>query len=299
MARVCIIGPGAVGATLACSVRKLPVAAIGRRSEVIEVHGLCPGYTIKSTVWSDITGDCLPIFVSVKAHQTYSIMNWFSRIRSPLIIVVQNGFYGLEIIESNVNNSVVAGGVAEFGATRHLNRVEVRGSGKLIVGCKDRDCSNELQFLSNIIEAPIYLEITKDITPWRWLKAIINSVINTLTTIYDVPNGALLMEEELAHLAHDLTSELSSLVESKGISLPADPHNYLEKIVKATKDNISSTLQDLRNCRVPEIGWIVHPFLETSKTLAAVFNIVIKIFFERCGIRVPLPETRLTHSLLH
>jgi 2-dehydropantoate 2-reductase len=298
MARVCIIGPGAVGATLACSARKLPITAIGRRPETIEVHGLCPGYTFNSIVWSDSIGDCLPVFVSVKAHQTPLIMNWFNRIHSPLIIVVQNGFYGLEIIERNVNNSVIAGGVAEFGATRHLNRVEVRGSGKLIVGCKDWDCRDDLQFISTIMDAPVHVEITKDITPWRWLKAIINSVINTLTAIYDVPNGALLVEERLTRLAHSLTLELSSLVENRGVNLPVDPHKYLKKVLIATRDNISSTLQDLRNCRVPEIGWIVYPFLESSKTLTKVFNSVIKVFLSRCGIRIPLPEDRLTYGLL-
>ena len=298
MARVCIIGPGAVGATLACSARKLPVTAIGRRSETIEVHGLCSGYTFKSTIWSDLANDCMLAFISVKAHQTPSIIDWLNYIHTPLIIVVQNGFYGLELVENNVNNSVIACGVAEFGATRRLNRVEVLGSGRLIVGCKDRDCSDDLQLLPTIIEAPVFVEVTKNITPWRWLKAIINSVINTITAIYNVPNGALLAEEELARLAHNLVSELSSIVESKGIDLPVDPHHYLEKIIKATRDNISSTLQDLRSCRVPEIGWIVHPFLRYSKTLMKVFTGVIKVFFDTCRISVPLPQTRLEQNLL-
>lgn len=293
MARVCIIGPGAVGATLACSARKLPVLAIGRRLEVMEVYGLCPGHTFKSIPWSDLADDCLLTFVSVKAHQTPFIIDWLNRIHSPLVIVVQNGFYGLELVENSVGNSVVAGGIAEFGATRRLNRVEVRGSGKLIVGCKKWNCSDYLQLVASIMEAPIYVEITKDITPWRWLKAIINSAVNTLTVIYDVPNGALLSEEGLLRLAHNLVSELSSVAESKGVSLPVDPHTYLERILEATRGNISSTLQDLKSCRIPEIGWIVNPFLESSKTLALFFASVVKVFLDKCGISIPLPESLL------
>ncbi len=292
MTKVCIIGPGAVGATIACSASKLPIVAIGKHPEVIEVYGLCPGFTFKVTQWNEVVNECLPVFVSVKAHQTPSITEWLNRFQSPLVIVVQNGFYGLELVEHNVHSkTIVAGGIAEFGATRYLNRVEVRGPGKLIVGCKGRDCSRELQPLPMILESPIHVEVTSDITPWRWLKAIINSVVNTITVIYDVPNGAILENESLSRLAHDLTSELSEIVEKKGISLPLNPHDYLERILKATRSNTSSTLQDLRRCRQPEIGWIVEPFLHHSAKLKTLFREVVKTFLDTCGINVPMPDT--------
>ncbi|GAB6148434.1 ketopantoate reductase family protein [Stetteria hydrogenophila] len=289
MAHVCIVGPGAVGATLACSAGKLPVTVIGKRAERVEVHGLCPGYSFTTLSWSDVVGECLAVFICVKAHQTPSLTGWLSRLHSPLFLVVQNGFYGLEIVERTVERGLVAGGVAEFGAARRLNRVEVRGPGRLIVGCRGRDCRGELQILSAMLEAPIRVETVSDIEPWRWLKAIVNSVVNTITTIRGIPNGEILADEETARLALDLAAELSGIAESMGVIMPEDPYRYLERIVRETSENISSTLQDLMYCRVPEIGWIVHPFLDRSRLLAKLFREVVNAFQSRCGVDVPLP----------
>lgn len=297
MAKVCIVGPGAVGSTLACSLRKVPTVVVGKRPETVEVHGYCPGYTFKSLPWELVSDSCTATLIAVKAHQTASLLEWLDRVRSPILVVVQNGFYGLEMIEARLgSNAVVAGGVAEFGAVRKGSRVEVRGPGRLLIGCKGRDCTDYLQLLAALYDAPISVELVSDITPWRWLKLIINSIINTITAIYMKPNGVLLENPKLRQLAEDLAIELSEIVENFGVALPLNPRDYLERIVEATSENLSSTLQDLINCRVPEIGWIVAPFLEFSESLRDLFNSLSRIFMENCGIKIPMPGQPLSRK---
>ena len=89
---------------------------------------------------------------------------------------------------------------------------------------------------------------------YEWRKLAINAVINPLSALLGVENGAL---DALVDTARGLVEELVSVARRDGILLDAD--ETLEKVrasIRQTGRNHSSMLQDVRAGRRTEIDWI-------------------------------------------
>ena len=282
---LCVIGPGAVGSVLACASRQLS-RLLGRREGYVEVHG--PGLGCTITV-SHYSVGCIGVYsiIAVKAYQTPGAVEAARLAQSPVVVVVQNGFGGLEAVEAALEDRLVAGGIADFGATRSLWRVELRGPGALVVGCRSKPCSGELEGLRSLISPLIPVIIVDDIEPWRWLKAAVNAAVNVLTAAFGVPNGRILDERQLWTWALEIVGEVEEAARRRGVRLPIDPVRYLERVVGSTRDNKSSALQDLEACRPTEVPYIVSPVLEAlgseARGLLRALKLLRKSYKTRCG----------------
>jgi len=107
-----------------------------------------------------------------------------------------------------------------------------------------------------LTDAGIVAEVVDDITTHVWNKLVINVGINALTAIYNCANGALLDKEETRERLAKAVSEAAAVARHLGLPIMKDPIAATLEVCKATANNISSMLQDIRNKRPTEIDSI-------------------------------------------
>lgn len=87
-----------------------------------------------------------------------------------------------------------------------------------------------------------------------WAKVITYSTLNTLTSIFRVPNGKLLENEESITLAKQLLAEGEAVAKARGVEpIVDDLFELFQDVCKESADNLSSMLQDIINGRKTEI----------------------------------------------
>ena len=108
-----------------------------------------------------------------------------------------------------------------------------------------------------------------DIARALWLKLAINCAINPLTALHNCRNGDLATREELAREVAGLCEEIAELTRAQGyIELAADLHQRVRTVIKATAENHSSMLQDVRGGRSTEIDYITGHLLRIAAQCA-------------------------------
>lgn len=118
-----------------------------------------------------------------------------------------------------------------------------------------------------------------DIRPHLWRKLAINCAINPLTAIHDCRNGALLEHPSHIELMQSVCLEVEQIAAAAGIELFPDPlADRAMAVAKATGDNLSSMLQDVRQGRHTEIEQITGFLCEQARIL---------------GIEVPVNQSLL------
>jgi len=105
-------------------------------------------------------------------------------------------------------------------------------------------------------------EVVDDIMPFLWQKLAINLVINSLTAIHNVRNGALAGGEYQA-MIEKLVSEFITVAEQSGqIFTSKQLAQQIAQVIAATAENYSSMLQDVKNGRQLEAAYISGYLLE-------------------------------------
>jgi len=98
-----------------------------------------------------------------------------------------------------------------------------------------------------------------------WRKLLVNAVINPITAIAGVQNGAIVDVPQYAPLITGLVAEISRTATAKGISLPTDPEEMVYSVAADTAANTSSMLADIRRGKETEIASIVGHIMEEAK----------------------------------
>lgn len=100
-----------------------------------------------------------------------------------------------------------------------------------------------------------------------WLKLAVNAVINPITAVQGLPNGALATDEWKPEVDH-LCKEILAIASAHGQWLPADLGSRIQAIAQATARNHSSMRVDLEAGRGTEIefinGYLVRLALEAN-----------------------------------
>jgi 2-dehydropantoate 2-reductase len=113
---------------------------------------------------------------------------------------------------------------------------------------------------------------TRDMETALWLKLAANCVINPLTAIHGVPNGALLHIPQFDSLEASLLHEVLQVQRAVNPLLTISYeqlHNFTRKVIHDTATNKSSMLQDVTSGRETEIQYLNHYIVEKGRA----FNI--------------------------
>lgn len=125
------------------------------------------------------------------------------------------------------------------------------------------------------------LEWADPIRHRQWHKLVVNAVINPLTGLYDLPNGALLEDATLRARMAALATEADALLARLDPAWPGESLAGVEAVALATAANTSSMRADMQRGAVTEIdainGWLLKRADESGMALPAHREIVAAV----------------------
>ncbi|AMW98332.1 ketopantoate reductase family protein [Rummeliibacillus stabekisii] len=200
--------------------------------------------------------------LAVKYHHLRDMQLLFDELpEETILLFIQNGIKHIEFARDLKQKNILMGTI-EFGAEKvNSNKVIHRGIGIFnIANFKGEAWNNEECQRLTAIDLPI--SFSENYLEMLLRKAIVNCLINTLTTLLGVPNGDLIRLPSHHRILKELYFEIvSAFPEQKNML----PFSNIEQICKNTSQNTSSMLADYRHGRKMEIDTIVGGVMELAK----------------------------------
>lgn len=260
--RIGIIGNGAVGLLMASVLADdYEVTVYGRNQSPEELSITRTGVTSGSA--------CVPLrpsatlqekdqdifFVATKAHQVEQATARLSG--SVPVFICSNGIAHLEYAKQRGFHL----GVVEHGVTKQGNMIEHRGSGRIRIGSTAGIPPVTFK------ESALHLVWEEDIEQVVIEKLFANAIINPITALCRVPNGALI-NAPYREIAQSIYDELIPLF-SQHV-----PYTYIEAIIERTAENRSSMLRDLEQGRLTEVDAILKPVIEKANKMEISLSVI-------------------------
>lgn len=284
MAKISIVGPGAIGSLLAAylakgndevwlldkdSQRAKHIADIG-----IKIEGVSGNWQAKVKASSDASeiGASDFVLICVKSYDTQKVLKSIESLvgKDSLIVTLQNGIGNIEVISEAFGSQLVAAGTTNMGANlRDTGLVRHAGMGETVLGRLDGKITIGLRQLREIFnKAGLVTRISRDIEGLLWSKLIINVGINALTAITALNNGRLVEYEGTHKIMKDAVTEAVKVAKRKRIKLIFDdPLGKVESVCEATARNVSSMLQDILKEKKTEIDFINGVIIRQAQSL--------------------------------
>ncbi|MWC27455.1 ketopantoate reductase family protein [Paenibacillus sp. MMS18-CY102] len=218
------------------------------------------------------------VFVTVKQPQlTDGLLSHIASITQSgdVVVGMQNGIGHMEKLKLALPGRIVLAGVTTEGALRHHPRtVEHTGEGQLYIGDIEAGAtairggstqldgsaqeSGQKMLVDMLQKAGFTTILSNDMSNRIYQKLLINAVINPLTAIYDVQNGALPNHSARRSLMRALHKETYDVLAAAGYQDQGDADSWdqLLLVCERTAQNVSSMLADIRRGSVTEVGWI-------------------------------------------
>lgn len=275
---IVVIGPGAMGCFLAAALSCHTPAPVSKgqklhlldhnpgRASRLSQNGLlfeedgrrkrCP---ISATADPAIMRQGDLLLLCVKSGAVAGALEQISRHMHDrsLLICLQNGVSHLDFLESFPKP--VAVGVTAQGANLVApDHVRHAGRGITRLGFLKPHAERSVTLLRDAValfrSCGIETSAVENIRQHLWTKLMVNVGINALTAIHDCANGQLPENPEIKRQLQAAVREALMVADASGIEiLSDDPVALTLEVCRATSDNISSMLQDVRNRRPTEI----------------------------------------------
>ncbi|WP_215111989.1 2-dehydropantoate 2-reductase [Exiguobacterium sp. s75] len=260
--RIGIIGNGAVGLLMASLLADdYDVTLYGRSGSsdplVITRTGVTEGtarVSFRSSQTLQETDEDL-FFVTTKAHQVEEATARLSG-KVP-VFICSNGIAHLEYAKRRGFHL----GVVEHGVTKRGHEVEHRGLGRIRIG------STSVLHPLSFQESPLHIVWEEEIEQVVIEKLFANAIINPITALCRVPNGAL-AGSPYREIAQSIYDELIPLF-AQHVS-----YSYIETIVERTAENRSSMLRDLEEGRPTEVDAILKPVIEKAEQMQISLTVI-------------------------
>ena len=198
------------------------------------------------------------LIIAVKQYHLEELEEWLAASGAAKLFL-QNGCGHISLMERLPSGSIYAG-VAEFGALR-INGHTVRhtGEGKVRIAPVREETGGYPLF--NAFEQKYPVKIETDYKKMLFDKLIINAVINPLTAILKVENGALAAEPHCRRTAELYYKEAADILD---VGNREEELERIFEVCRKTARNRSSMLSDLDHGRPTEIDAITGYLLEKA-----------------------------------
>lgn len=239
MTKFAIIGPGAVGSTIAFELQQHfdDTLLLGRQEVTLSYypgnHMTMHQLQVQSLTATTAIVDVL--FVAVKTYQLNTIIEDIKRIthQDSIIVLAQNGRTNLETLTlPNVYQAVVyISGQKEQNTVTHFRdeRLHVQDSPQT---------RNLAQLL-----APTNLELKLEshIEDTIWYKLLVNLGINTVTALTQ-STAKVLKDNKVNHLCRQLIDEGAHVALAEGVNLPKDIVTQIMSIYEGYPDEMGTSM---------------------------------------------------------
>lgn len=283
---IVIVGPGALGCLLAALLHKgrknsEPTVSLldydAQRAKLINSRGLIyekDGQTQNFKV----PASCQPkaikgadvLLICVKSYDVEKTLRFCTPLIGPetLLVFMQNGIAHLQY-RSSINHKPSAFATTTEGSTS-LGQGHVRhaGAGTTFLGFLDAPNDRDSGRLTSLIDAfkrdGMQAQSTESIREKIWAKLFINIGINALTVIHNCTNGTLLGLPQAREQMRLAIEEAQKVADYEQIEVYR-PLQNTEAVCRATSENISSMLQDVRRQRKTEIDAINGAIVDLAR----------------------------------
>lgn len=234
-----VIGPGAVGTTIAIELQKKypDTLLIGKKRQ--ELHYFPEnekeGIIMSVTPYQNIIQPLDVLFIAVKTYQLDSVLSKLSSIihENTLIILAQNGYGYLEKIPYEHAYQAV---VYISGQKNNNNIVHYRD---YCLHLKDTPRTRQLQKLTNKTKIKIILE--DNIEQKIWYKLLVNLGINSITAV-GRDTAKILHSAHIKHICREIISEGITVANAEGITFDESTLNSIMTIYEGYPDQMGTSM---------------------------------------------------------
>jgi 2-dehydropantoate 2-reductase len=267
--KVVVVGPGAMGCLFAglLAAAGAPVRLLDRRPErarllsgqgiVIERGGRRQTYPVPVSADPGAIGPAGLVIVCVKAYDTAAAAEFARPLvgQATEVLSLQNGLGNVEALTAAFGPDRVLGGTTAQGAfVLAPGVVRHAGVGETVIGEPRGGRDRAERVAAWLTRAGVPATVTDDLEALVWSKLVINVAINPLTALLGLPNGALPELAPARELMRAVVDEVEAVCARRGTRLlHPDPLEKALAVARATGDNVSSMLADVRNQRRTEI----------------------------------------------
>ncbi len=194
--------------------------------------------------------------VLVKAWQTERTARQLAECLAEdgIAISLQNGLGNRETLAATLGLKRVKGGITTCGATL-LGPGHARPGGEGVTTLEAHPALDRLS--AHLMESGLRVERSGAVESLGWGKLVINTAINPLTALFQIPNGKLLEDDAMRNFMGCLARETASVAAMQGVALPFDdPVAAVEEVARRTATNFSSMFQDVKRGAPTEIDAI-------------------------------------------
>jgi 2-dehydropantoate 2-reductase len=265
------MGAGALGCLYGYFIHKagydVVFVARGKQFEALKrglkVTGLVEDFVRVNAV--DMPCDADVTFVTVKSYDTKDVAKSLRNVDCGIVVSLQNGIGNEETLSKYLKR--VLGGVTTYASNLiDYGWIEFAGMGTTFVGRMDGKVDEDVLKVVEVLRSSgIKAEAVDDIAKRKWIKTAINSVINPITAILKIRNGAIAEIEELWNLALAVLKEGEEVLKSMGIDVELE--SVLRDVVTKTANNKSSMLQDIERRKRTEIDYINGAIVRKAEEL--------------------------------
>ncbi|MFF2752384.1 ketopantoate reductase family protein [Psychrobacillus sp. NPDC058041] len=211
------------------------------------------------------------IIIAVKYHHLNQLKNELDLLpKSIPLLFVQNGLLHVPFADQLKQSTILIGSVLH-GATK-VNQYTVRhlGVGITTIGIH-RGVWDEVDSLIHCSSNKFPIIFTTNIQVILFKKALLNCLINPLTTITQVENGVLIKNDSYRIILKNMYEELMGAFEDWRELLSWEE---VVELCKNTEYNRSSMLTDYENGRLMEIDTIVGAVIDEAKKRNRVLSVL-------------------------
>lgn len=210
------------------------------------------------------------VIISVKSFDTEIAAKKISKIidKKTCVISLQNGLDNVEKISRYVEKDKIFVCITTHGSmVLKPGVINHTGLGTTKIGSIYENNTDILKKIVKLFnQASINTQISQDIIKDIWIKGIINSSINTLTTIFDCKNGCLLENPVLERFVDVICKESTFIANTNDFDLDyLDMIKNTKEVINDTKDNYSSMLQSFKKGKFTEIDSINGVLVKQGK----------------------------------
>ena len=256
--KIQIIGAGAMGMVLAhfLSVKNDVILVVKKNSleKYNDISVLIDGKKYRLNVKiTEEPGDADLTIIAVKSYDLPGISN--IKIKGD-VLFIQNGLTHLNY-KMGLRNFYC---VTTWAARKTDERTaELTGRGYFRVGSEEGKLD-----LNVFLDAGINAEWVEDIKKELFRKAGINAVINPITAIYRIQNGAIFENNFINFVSKKVAAEIQALYDKMGLGIGV--WEDVEHTAIVTRRNYSSMLQDILRGKRTEIDSITGELLRYASS---------------------------------